>query len=185
MRFWNHFARFKSGKIEQPSVYLIKQSMERMIPDHVVAELLPRAAEWAQGQEQFLLRNAASLILRPKLKEIALRAGIARTVSGRILGVPAIPLPEEADLRKTAIAYGLITPGTIGLTLGHGIFIRQDCLADAKLIAHELKHVAQYERLGSIPAFLQQYLSEVSQHGYPSAPMELEAIAFAESEFPN
>jgi hypothetical protein len=57
-------------------------------------------------------------------------------------------------------------------------------LKDPKLVAHELMHVAQYERLGSIPAFLQQYLSEVNQYGYPAAPMEQEAIAFAEREFP-
>lgn len=46
-------------------------------------------------------------------------------------------------------------------------------------------HVAQYERHGSIPAFLQQYLNEVNQYGYPANPMEQEAVAFAESVFPS
>jgi hypothetical protein len=46
-------------------------------------------------------------------------------------------------------------------------------------------HVAQYERHGSIIAFLQQYLSEVNEYGYPAAAMEQEAIAFAESVFPS
>ncbi|MBZ5724168.1 MAG: hypothetical protein LAP87_04160 [Acidobacteriia bacterium] len=96
-----------------------------------------------------------------------------------------LPLPDDADLRQAAVAFGLITPGTAGLSIGHGIIVRQDCLRDATLIAHELKHVAQYERLGSIPAFLQQYLAEVNQHGYPAAPLEQEAVAFAESEFPS
>jgi len=35
-----------------------------------------------------------------------------------------------------------------------------------------------------IIAFLQKYLSEVNDCGYPAAPAEQEAIAFAESVFP-
>lgn len=159
--------------------------MTPMIPDHVLNEMLPRAAAWAQQQEQLILDNPKSLILVPQGHDIARRAGIARPEAVRILGVPEIPLPEEPDLKKAAIAFGLITLGTAGLTIGHGMFVRQDCLRDAKLIAHELKHVAQYERLGSIPAFLQHYLLEVNQHGYAAAPMEQEAITFAESEFPS
>jgi Domain of unknown function (DUF4157) len=158
--------------------------MVGMIPVEMFNEMLPRAAAWAQQQEQFMLSNPASLVLIPQGQEITRRAGVARPEAVRILGVPEIPLPEAADLREAAVAFSLITPGTAGLTIGHGIFVRQDCLRDPKLIAHELKHVAQYERLGGIPAFLQQYLSEVNQHGYPAAPMEQEVVAFAESEFP-
>jgi hypothetical protein len=159
--------------------------MAQMIPDHLFTEMLPRAAAWAQRQEQFMLQHGQALALIPHGQDIARRAGVARPEAVRILGVPEIPLPEEADLRQAAVALGVITPGTAGLTIGHGIFVRQDCIKDAKLIAHELKHVAQYELHGSILAFLQQYLSEVNQHGYPAAPLEQEAIAFAESEFPS
>ena len=103
----------------------------------------------------------------------------------RILAVSEIPLPEQDDLREAAGTFGLITRDTAGLTLGHGIFVRNDCLKDPKLVAHELMHVAQYERHGSILAFLKRYLSEVNEYGYPAAPMEREAIAFAENEFPS
>jgi hypothetical protein len=34
-------------------------------------------------------------------------------------------------------------------------------------------------------AFVQQYLSEVNQYGYPAAAMEQEAIVFAGSVFPS
>jgi hypothetical protein len=147
--------------------------------------MLPRAAAWAQQQERLMLGNKESLVLIPEGQVIARRAGVSQPEAVRILAVPEIPLPEEADLREAAVAFGLITPGTAGLTIGYGIFVRQDCLKDPKLIAHELMHVAQYERLRSIPAFLQQYLSEVNQYGYPAAPMEQEAITFAESVFPS
>jgi hypothetical protein len=159
--------------------------MARMITDHLFNHMLPRAAAWAQQQEQLMLGHKQSLVLIPECQAIARRAGVAQPQAVRILGVPEIPLPEGRDLREAAVAFGLITPGTVGLTIGYGIFVRQDCLKDPKLIAHELKHVAQYERHGSIAAFLQQYLSEVNQYGYPAAPMEQEAIAFAESEFPS
>jgi Domain of unknown function (DUF4157) len=159
--------------------------MAQMIPDEIFKNMLPRAAAWAQSQERFMLKNPASLILVPQVQDIARRAGVARPEAVRILGVSEIPLPDEADLREAAVGFGLITPGTLGLTIGHGIFVRNEYIKDAKLIAHELKHVAQYERLGSIPAFLQQYLAEVNQHGYAAAPMEQEAVIFAESEFPS
>ena len=95
--------------------------------------------------------------------------------------VPEIPLPSETDLREVALLYGLITPGTAGLTLGHGIFVRQDCSGNTKLLAHELKHVDQYERHGTISAFLERYLLEYSEFGYLDSPLEREAEWFAEN----
>jgi len=154
------------------------------IPEHLFNLMLPRAAAWAQQQEKFTLRHSAALVLIPEGQDIARRAGVQRPNAVRLLAVPELPLPDEADLREAARAFGLITLETAGLTIGHGIFVRQDCLNDAKLIAHELMHVAQYERHGSILAFLRQYLSEVNEYGYPAAPMEQEAIAFAGTVFP-
>ena len=155
------------------------------IPAEILAQLLPRAAAWVEAQERFMLGNNESRVLNPQGQEIARRAGVARPELVKILAVPVIPSPEEADLREAALAFGLITAGTAGLTLGYGIFVRQDFVNNPKLIAHELKHVAQYERAGSILGFLQAYLVECNQFGYPAAPMELEAVAFAEQVFPN
>lgn len=154
------------------------------IPEQLFYQLLPRAAAWAEHQEGIMLSHEAALVLSVQGQETARRASVQRPYAVRLLPVQQIPLPEEADLREAAAAFGLITPDTAGLTIGHGIFVRHDCANDAKLMAHELMHVAQYERHGSIMAFLQQYLSEVNEYGYPAAAMEQEAIAFAESLFP-
>jgi len=159
--------------------------MEQLIPQHIFDQMLPRAAAWAQQQEQLVLANNQSLVLIPDGQAVARRAGVMHPEAVRIIGVPEIPLPQEADLREAAVAFALITPRTEGLTIGHSIFIRQDCLQNPKLVAHELKHVEQYERYGSILAFLKQYLSEINKYGYPAAPLEQEAIAFAESVFPH
>jgi hypothetical protein len=69
------------------------------------------------------------------------------------------------------------------MAIGHGVFVREDCFNNWELIAHELKHVAQYETHGSILAFLKQYLSEVNEYGYPNNPMEQEAVVFGKGAF--
>src|SRR6266542_6042281 len=71
----------------------------------------------------------------------------------------------------------LITPLTPGLPLRYGIALRSDHWGQRRLLVHELAHTAQYERLGSIRAFLECFLFECVAIGYPSAPMEQEAIA--------
>ncbi len=155
-----------------------------MIPENVLRELIPRVAAWAQRQEHFILNHSNALALNEFGLGLARRAGVIRPEAVRILPVPKILHPEEDDLRQASLEFGVITPATIGLTLGHGIYVRQDCQQQGKLIAHELKHVAQYEQYGGFIGFLQQYLVEVNNHGYPVAPMEREAVAFSESEFP-
>jgi hypothetical protein len=50
---------------------------------------------------------------------------------------------------------------------------------DRRLVAHELAHTMQYERLGSVRAFLRQYLVECLTTGYAGAALELEAIEAA------
>jgi uncharacterized protein YjaZ len=46
------------------------------------------------------------------------------------------------------------------------------------LLAHELHHVAQYERLG-IAGFARRYITELLVAGYANAPLEAEANAAA------
>jgi hypothetical protein len=64
------------------------------------------------------------------------------------------------------------------LTVGYGFFVRKSRRQAPTLIAHELAHVAQYERLGGISAFLVRYLAEINEYGCNDAPLELEAVAF-------
>ena len=153
------------------------------VPIALLNQMLPRAALWAEKQEQFILRHGASRALADQEREIARRAGVQRPEAVRILLVPEIPFPEDVNLRAAAEFVGLGSLG--GLTVGHGIFVRHDHANDAKLVAHELRHVAQYERYGNILAFLQRYLFEVNEYRYPETPMEQEAVAFAESVHPN
>ncbi len=79
---------------------------------------------------------------------------------------------------KTACASANFFPADPrGLTVRYGIFLRSDCWRDRTIIAHELVHTAQYERLGGILPFLSKYLLECATLGYSQAPMEQEAMA--------
>jgi len=74
------------------------------IPDHIFMEMLPRAAIWAQRQEQFMLGNPASLFLVPQGQDMARRAGVAEPEAVRILGVPEIPPGERWHPKSPTIS---------------------------------------------------------------------------------
>lgn len=141
--------------------------------------LLPLAADWAAEQERRILREGVPLS-EQELSD-ARAVGVQRTENVRLLQVEIIPRPEHMLLREACDAIDFLTPATRGLTLQHGIFIRSDCWRNRALIAHELVHTVQYERLGGILPFLRKYLFECVAIGYPEAPLEQEAIAMAHS----
>lgn len=134
---------------------------------------------WAEANQQRLLREGAPLSAASLA--VARQAGVARPELVRVLVVDAMPpLPDEV------LASGLAPRSQLerlqqaaGLTLGHGIFILQGCQDQTIVLAHELAHVAQYERLGGIGPFLQQYLAEIAAHGYENAALEAEANRIA------
>jgi hypothetical protein len=136
--------------------------------------VLPLACAWAEEQERLILREG-SCLSETQTKD-ARSIGIAHPDRVRLLSVHAIPLPNDPALREAAIATQLISPGTLGLTLRYGIFIRSDYWDDRRLLFHELVHTWQYERLGGFEPFLRQYLHECITIGYPAAPMEQEAV---------
>ena len=140
-------------------------------------KLLPRAAAWAEEQEQIALRTGVPLT-NPEIADARL-IGLKNPKFVRLLEVAKIPVPEDAELRVAAQAVKLISSGTRGLALRYGIFIRSDFWRERPLVAHELVHTSQYERFGGILPFLHQYLNECVTIGYPAAPLEQEAIRIA------
>ena len=136
--------------------------------------LLPLAASWVRKQEERMLRLGVPLSDQELTDANAI--GVAEPDRVRLLQLDQVPFPTDPMLKAAAVAIQFLTPATRGLTLRHGIFVRSDCWRDRTLIAHELVHVRQYERLGGILPFLRQYLFECLTIGYPAAPMEQEAI---------
>lgn len=136
--------------------------------------LLPLATQWAEEQEAFILENGRPL--SEQGLQDARTVGVARPEKVRLLKVPSIPIPDHPLLIRAGQATGLISPHSAGLTVGYGIFIREDCWDSRRLVAHECVHTSQYERYGSIEAFLTEYLSQCIELGYLDAPLEQEAL---------
>jgi len=138
-----------------------------------IAVLLPLAAQWASEQQERILRDGVPLSIR-ELSD-ALRVGVKDPERVRLLQVETIPSPTHPVLQAAYQGGNLMPTAPRGLTLHHGIFVRADYWRDRRLIVHELVHTAQYERLGGIEPFLQQYLTECATVGYSKSGMEAEA----------
>lgn len=140
-------------------------------------QLLPLAVQWAAEQERRVLCEGVSL---SKVELADARViGVCNPERVRLLRVDSIPVPVHPMLRAAAASINFLTAAPRGLALDYGIFIRADYWRDRALIAHELVHTAQFQRLGGILPFLQIYIFQCATVGYPNAPLELEAIATA------
>ena len=139
--------------------------------------LLPLAIEWANEQQNVILRDGVPLSLR-ELSD-ALRVGVKDPERIRLLQVETIPSPTHPALKAAYLAGNLAPAAPRGLTLHYGVFVRADHWRNRALIVHELVHTAQYERLGGIEPFLRQYLLECVTVGYSKSPMENEAVKTA------
>ena len=136
--------------------------------------ILPKAIAWAEAMAADIACRGAPLSVESAT--LARRVGVLHLDRVRILEVDAIPMPEEPDLRALAVQTGLLGPRSIGLTVGHGIYIHKDHKS-SRLVIHELRHVYQYETAGSIATFLPVYLRQILDYGYAHAPLEMDARA--------
>lgn len=152
---------------------ILVTTMRRLI----VSLLLPYIARWIDAQERRILAEGTPLDERGIAD--ARRIGIACPERVRLLKVNQVPLPVGALIESLGKWVGAPGGQTAGLAARYGIFIRADVWDDRRLIAHELTHTAQYERLGGVGPFLRQYLTECLTSGYAAADLELEANATA------
>ena len=140
--------------------------------------LLPLAADWAAQEEAKVEREGVPLSEQEMAD--AKKIGLHAPERVRLLRVECVPFPTHPQLRAAANAIHFLSPETRGLALRYGILLRWDCWRDREIIAHELAHTLQYEKLGGFLPFLRRYLHECLTIGYANAPMELEAAAMAD-----
>ncbi len=141
----------------------------------VLFDILPQAIAWAEAQCLLAIRVGRPLDAHQCC--LASAVGVAYPERVRVLEVGAIPLPTEPGLRQAAGQLGLLGHGAVGITLGYAILVLQGRLT-LSVLAHELRHVAQFEQSGSITAFLEEYLRQVFEYGYRDAPLEVEARGY-------
>jgi len=136
-------------------------------------DLLPLACEWAEQQQEHILKTGTALI-ESQLDDARL-VPVSSPEKVRLLKVDQIPWPENPMLLSIGQQAGFFTDDTEGLAVGYGIFIKANRWQDRRLIVHELAHVSQYERLGGIGEFIKQYVNEYLNDGYYDGPLETEA----------
>ena len=139
--------------------------------------MLPAACAWIAGQERHAL--AVGIPLDAAQLSDARALGVARPERVRVLCLDRIPLPANPLVRGLGLWTGTLSEQTIGLSARYGIFVRTDHAHGRLLLAHELVHTRQHERLGGIRPFLRRYLGECLMAGYAAADMEWEAIEAA------
>lgn len=138
--------------------------------DALLAEIVPKAIAWAKDQSQGVL--ASGLPLTQSGVELARRVGVQEPERVRIAWVGQLPVPSDPEFQPLLDRTGIA--GMAGLTLGHAIFM-VPTRTDIGLLAHELRHVHQYEQLGGIDGFMTVYLEQVARLGYDDAPLEIDA----------
>ena len=143
-------------------------------PAEGIAEIktyIQTAIAFAQHNEVIALEKGIRLTLSEQ--NIANKIGIKDVDKIRILYVDKFPFPEDEKLAEFARTTGLDSPFVEGFTYGYAIYIKNGAYS-RELIAHELIHVQQYEKLG-IEKFMSRYLIELAMMGYRNAPLEVEA----------
>jgi hypothetical protein len=144
----------------------------------LVPLIVPGAGQWVEAREAAILAEGEHLTANEVTD--ARQAGVLRPERIRLQFVESIPMPDAGFLRGLGKWTGLVSPTTAGITLRYGIYIQREYRGNRELYVHEFVHVGQYERLGSIEAFLRDYLKECLDPGYPFGPLEQEAIQRAQ-----
>ncbi|UQO36848.1 hypothetical protein [Burkholderia cepacia] len=138
----------------------------------ILPSALPAAVAWAEAEAARGIAQGAPLT--PARADDARAVGVAQPERIRLVIVERMPFPETPTLAAIARDTGLLSPGTIGLTLGHAVYVLRE-QDTRRLLTHEFRHVHQYEAAGSIGAFLARYLQEIATVGYHDAPLEADA----------
>ena len=149
---------------EHPSGDVIAQ-VDRMLPGAVVLVL---------ETEVDARKNGRPLAV----DEIALarHVGVKAPERVRVLDESARPDLPQPPLAALIRQLGASNPRRWGLTARYGIVFKAH--PTQFLLAHELRHVAQYERLG-VDGFVRRYLTELLVVGYALSPLEADANAAA------
>ncbi len=143
------------------------------LADVLLSPLVGCVALWARRRERVILREGRPLTADQRA--LAQAVGVVAAARVRVQPVDVIPMPLPLYLRRAAELLGWLSPHIAGMTLGYGIVLRHDVCSDRRLLAHELAHVAQYERLGRFRGFMRHYVRECLWPGYPRGALELEA----------
>jgi len=134
--------------------------------------LLPKIIKWAEDHSEKIQKEG--LPLTKEQHAIAIKVGVSKPEKVRIQTLNEIPFPADTRLNEAAIQTGFLSQEMNALTLDHSIYIRSGYITN-RLLSHELRHVYQYETLGSLREFLVEYLKQIVLAGYENSLLERDA----------
>jgi hypothetical protein len=138
-----------------------------------LAQAMPATLSWAASLNAAVLAQGKPLSSWQEAD--AREVGVLRPDAVRILRVPVLPQPDCPHFRSLATQARLDLGQSIGMALGYAVLICHAALGDRRVLRHELRHVAQFEKSGNLARFLNAYLAQIAQHGYRDAPFEVDA----------
>lgn len=141
--------------------------------------MLPFAMWWVRHHEKIALRLGRPL--NDEELQWAQQIGISAPYKVRILNVARIPTPVPNFIENLIQRKGYPAGNAAGMCMRYGIYAKETYAHRKSLIAHELVHTHQFERLGGIWYFLKTYLKETMTLGYVNSPLEKEANTIAEA----
>ena len=136
--------------------------------------VLPIVHAWAEMQESLALKNGVRLT-EPQLND-ARRAGVTFPEKIRVMRVHQLPQPDHEDLVFMARQVGLFSERATGLCLGYAIWILDAAWDNRLAWVHECVHVSQHEKLNGLRPFLNEYLRECIDPGFPFGRMEQQSL---------
>ncbi|TLD72758.1 hypothetical protein FEM03_01400 [Phragmitibacter flavus] len=136
---------------------------------------MPVAVVWANRQLA-VIQQLGEPLTDEQLQD-ATDAGVRFPEKVRVRVVNPVPLPVPTIFRSRMGRWGWVPDDVAGMAIGYGIHLHPYWGTSREVLVHELAHVGQYERLGGIRGFLESYLRECLEFGYPNGPLEQEAIA--------
>ena len=138
-------------------------------------EALPLAATWLNETAATMLLNARPL--SPDEIVMAIDAGVTKPGEVRVALVDEMALPQDEPLHTLALQLGFANKALAGGAIGNLVWLNRKHSMNIALLAHELMHVAQQERVGQVH-FLRRYFSELALVGYKRSAIEAEANRF-------
>jgi hypothetical protein len=140
-----------------------------------IAAVSKLAADWAESYASQAIAQGAPL--GGAQVALARSVGVRDPSRVRIHVVDELPAPRDPVLVAAAGRIGLMPQAASGMTLGYAVLLKRGAQDDARLLSHELRHVAQYEEKGGIRPFLAVHIPQLMQFGYEDSPFERDARA--------
>lgn len=134
----------------------------------------PLVLKWIDEVEANFLQKGRPL--SESETDMARSLGVSHPERVRVAVLAEFPMPTDKILRVEAVSFGIGKPNVGGLTLGYVIFLKPKYQHKRWILAHELMHVVQQERMGR-KAFIRRYIVENEIMGSRHRPMPLEMEA--------